>query len=69
MILCEDCFQLPSVANELDDEKEKHCFQVNFLSNIFHRVNLSIIYRQSENDLIQAVNELEQRSVFDSTIV
>lgn len=69
VILCEDFFQLPPVANELYGDTEKHCFQVNIFHQVFpHRVILNIIYGQSDNDLIQAANELEQGSVSDSTI-
>ena len=33
-----------------------------------HKINLHIIYRQNERDLIIAVNELEQGIVSDATL-
>ena len=62
-------FQLPPVENELYGDSGKHCFQTTFFDQVFpHKINLHIIYRQNERDLIIAVNELEQGKVSDATL-
>lgn len=69
VVLCGDFFQLPPVENELYGDSGKHCFQTTFFDQCFpHKINLHIIYRQNERDLIIAVNELEQGKVSDATL-
>ena len=59
MILCGDFYQLSPVANELYGDQGKHCFNTKFFDQVFpHRVNLHIIHRQTDQDLISAINEL-----------
>lgn len=68
MILCGDFYQLSPVANELYGDQGKHCFNTKFFDQVFpHRVNLHIIYRQTDQDLISAINEPSQGSISDAT--
>ncbi|XP_062614065.1 uncharacterized protein LOC134275790 [Saccostrea cucullata] len=68
VVLCGDFYQLPPVANELYGDQGKHCFNAVYFDKTFpHRVNLHTVYRQTEQDLISAVNELAQGSVSDAT--
>lgn len=51
--VCRDFFQLPIVAKEFHGYRGKHCIRTKFFDKSFpHRVNLHIIYRQSDQDLI-----------------
>ena len=68
VILCGDFYQLPPVANERYGDQGKHCFNTKLFDQVFpHRVNLHIIYRQSDQDLKSAINELSQGSISDAT--
>ena len=68
MILCGGFYQLSPVANELYGYQGKHCFITKFFDQVFpHRVNLHIIYRQTDQDLISAINEPSQGSISDAT--
>lgn len=60
----------PTVCgNELYGDFGHHCFTVKWFNNVFpHRVNLSIIHRQTDQMLITAVNELENGKPSDLTI-
>ncbi|XP_062576632.1 uncharacterized protein LOC134238525 [Saccostrea cucullata] len=68
IVLCGDFYQLPPVANELYGDQGKHCFNAVYFDKTFpHRVDLHTVYRQTEQDLISAANELAQGSVSDAT--
>ena len=63
MILCGDFSQLPPVANELYGDQGKHCFNTKFFDQVFpHRVNLHIIYRQT--DSLKEAFQMQQRQSY-----
>ena len=67
MILCGEFYQLPP-GNELYGDQGKHCFNTKFFDQVFpHRVNLHILYRQTDPDLISAINEISQGNIPDAT--
>ena len=61
VIGCGDFFQLPPVPDSLYGDNGNYCFQSPVFDNVFpHRIVLKNVHRQSENHLIDAINELER---------
>lgn len=60
VILVGDFFQLPPISNELYGDPGNQCFKLTWFEHMFpHKINLHIVHRQDELNLIKCVNELE----------
>lgn len=69
VILVSDFYQLSLVSNELYGNSGKHCFMLPWFNEFFpHKINLNIIHRQDEPNLIKCVNELEIGTPSDETV-
>lgn len=61
VILSGDFYQLPPVPDELYGETGKHCFECSyFFSAIPHHIQLETIFRHTNCELIECVNNLEK---------
>jgi hypothetical protein len=67
IIVTGDFYQLPPVPNELYGDSGKYAFESPAWSSISHHVMLVEVVRQTEEDLIQAVSELETGQVSETT--
>jgi hypothetical protein len=66
VILVGDFYQLPPVPSELVGDTGKHCFKLPWFDQCFpHKVNLNIVHRQSDSDLISCINRLEKGCVIN----
>lgn len=69
VVLVGDFYQLQPVRNEFYGDFGYPCFSVDWFKDAFpHVINLHIIHRQQETDLITAVNEMEQGLPSQATV-
>ena len=69
VVLVGDFYQLQPVRNEFYGDFGYPCFSVDWFKDAFpHVINLHIIHRQEETDLITAVNEMEQGLPSQTTV-
>ena len=68
LVVCGDFYQLPPVPNAMYNDSEEYCFESELWPLVFnHRINLDVIVRQSEPNLIKAVRETAIGKVSDET--
>lgn len=68
VILSGDFYQLCPVPNKITGDNGEHCFQwINFGSVFPHTLNLEAVVRQTEVDLIRAVNEISRGELSPAT--
>ncbi|CAC5392062.1 PIF1 [Mytilus coruscus] len=69
VILSGDFYQLPPVPNKIIGDSGSHCFKLPWFNDCFpHKVQLNIIHRQSETELIQCINALEKGELSNENI-
>lgn len=69
VILVGDFFQLPPVSNELYGDPGNLCFRLPWFESYFpHKINLHIVHRQDEQNLITCINELEVGDPSDDSV-
>lgn len=69
IILSGDFYQLPPVENKLIDEPVNCSFKLSWFRDCFaHKIELNIIHRQSEVELIKCINNLELGNTSEETI-
>lgn len=62
-------YQLPPALDDLYGYSEKYCFQSTyFFSAIPHHIELETIFRQTDKDLIQCINNLEKGVISNNGI-
>ena len=68
VILCGDFFQLPPIRDELYGDFGHYCFESEFFCDAFpHSIQMCNVHRQSETELIRAINQLECGDVSEDT--
>ena len=68
VILCGDFYQLPPVPNVSSGDDGSFAFQWEpFMEAFPHRMNLTLVIRQDEQDLVLAVQELSRGNISQST--
>ena len=61
IVVCGDFYQLPPIKDELYNDDGHYCIQPPLFKQLFpHIMELSTIHRQSDNELINCINELEK---------
>ncbi|CAG2185521.1 PIF1 [Mytilus edulis] len=69
VILVGDFYQLPPVSNELYGDPGNLCFRLPWFESYFpHKINLHIVHRQDEHNLITCINELEVGDPSDESV-
>ena len=69
IILSGDFYQLPPVENKLIGEPGNYCYKLPWFNDCFpHKIELNIIHRQSEAELIKCINNLELGNPSEETI-
>lgn len=63
-----DFYQLSPVPNNMYPESGQYCFESEMWNSIFpHHVNLTMVYRHAEQELIRAVGETAVGNISDNT--
>ena len=68
VILCGDFFQLPPIRDELYGDFGHYYFESDIFCDAFpHSIQMYNVHRQSETELIRAINQLECGDVSEDT--
>ena len=69
VILSGDFYQLPPVPDELYGETGEYCFESkSFFNAVPHKINLTTVYRQFDDNLVTSINEIERGEPSQQTL-
>lgn len=69
LVLSGDFYQLPPVPDELYGETGQYCFESkSFFAAVPHLINLTTVFRQSDDRFVSCVNEIEKGAPSQNTI-